>query len=94
MSDERDRLYYVQGIPVPETPKPNQQPRPWKETEVVGKPLPRIDAYERVSGSAVYPSDVSCRTCSMAPSSAAPMPTPESRVLTRVKQRRCRGFAL
>jgi len=26
--------------------------------EVVGRPLPRIDAYERVSGSAVYPSDV------------------------------------
>jgi CO/xanthine dehydrogenase Mo-binding subunit len=59
MKDERGRLYYVQGIPVPETPKPNQQPRPWKETKVVGKPLPRIDAYERVSGSAVYPSDVS-----------------------------------
>ena len=37
----------------------NQTPRPWKETKVVGKPLPRVDAYERVSGSAVYPSDVS-----------------------------------
>ncbi|OGP69250.1 MAG: aldehyde oxidase [Deltaproteobacteria bacterium RBG_13_53_10] len=59
MSEERGRLYYVQGIPVPETPRPNQQPGPWKETKVVGKPLPRVDAYERVSGSAVYPSDVS-----------------------------------
>jgi xanthine dehydrogenase molybdopterin-binding subunit B len=59
MEDKRGRLYYVQGIPVPETPRPNQQPRPWKETKIVGKPLPRVDAYERVSGSAVYPSDVS-----------------------------------
>src|SRR5512136_2396764 len=59
MEDKRGRLYYAQGIPVPETPRPNQQPGPWKETRVVGKPLPRIDAYERVSGSAVYPSDVS-----------------------------------
>ncbi|MBK9967427.1 MAG: xanthine dehydrogenase family protein molybdopterin-binding subunit [Holophagales bacterium] len=31
---------------------------PWGETKVVGKPLPRVDAYERVSGSAVYPLDV------------------------------------
>src|SRR5512143_623 len=34
-------------------------PAPWKETRVVGKPLPRVDAYERVSGSAVYAIDVS-----------------------------------
>ncbi|MCL4813395.1 MAG: xanthine dehydrogenase family protein molybdopterin-binding subunit [Vicinamibacteraceae bacterium] len=33
-------------------------PPPWRETRVVGKPLPRIDAYERVSGTAVYASDV------------------------------------
>jgi CO/xanthine dehydrogenase Mo-binding subunit len=33
-------------------------PAPWKETSVVGKPLPRIDGYERVSGSAVYAMDV------------------------------------
>jgi CO/xanthine dehydrogenase Mo-binding subunit len=32
---------------------------PWTETTVVGKPLPRVDAYERVSGSAVYAGDVS-----------------------------------
>ena len=30
---------------------------PWKQTKIIGKPLPRVDAYERVSGSAVYPSD-------------------------------------
>lgn len=32
---------------------------PWGDTRVVGKPLPRIDAYARVSGSATYTLDVS-----------------------------------
>ena len=32
-------------------------PKPWGETTVVGKPIPRIDAHERLSGSAVYPLD-------------------------------------
>jgi CO/xanthine dehydrogenase Mo-binding subunit len=32
---------------------------PWTETTVVGKPLPRVDGYERVSGAAVYAMDVS-----------------------------------
>jgi xanthine dehydrogenase YagR molybdenum-binding subunit len=59
MSDRKERPYYAQNIPVPETPRPKQNPDAWKKTEVVGKPMPRIDAYERVSGSAVYPSDVS-----------------------------------
>ncbi len=31
---------------------------PWDKTAVVGSPLPRVDAYERVSGTAEYPSDV------------------------------------
>lgn len=30
----------------------------WEETEVIGDRRPRVDGYERVSGSAVYPSDV------------------------------------
>ncbi len=59
MREEKERLYYVQAIPVPETPKPSHTPSPWKETKVIGKRLPRVDAYERVSGSAVYPSDTS-----------------------------------
>ena len=33
--------------------------KPWGETTVVGKPIPRVDAYERVSGTAVFPADVS-----------------------------------
>ncbi len=52
-------LYYVEGLEVPETPEPRVPQDPWSETTVVGKPLPRVDGYERVSGTAVYPSDVS-----------------------------------
>ncbi len=49
--------YYIDG-PVPETPEPPGGVAPWTSTRVVGTRRPRIDAYERVSGSAVYPSDV------------------------------------
>jgi CO/xanthine dehydrogenase Mo-binding subunit len=55
--DERE-LYFAQNIPLPETPGPVGEVKPWGETKVVGKPLPRVDAYERVSGKAVYPSDI------------------------------------
>jgi len=58
MADESKDIYYVQGIPVPETPLPGKEPAAWKQTNVVGKRLPRVDAYERVSGAAIYPSDV------------------------------------
>ncbi len=51
-----DDLYYLQGPP-PVTPQPAAQPEPWTETRVVGRPIPRIDAYDRVSGAARYPSD-------------------------------------
>lgn len=33
-------------------------PKPWGETKVVGKPLPRVDAFERLSGKAVYTLDL------------------------------------
>jgi len=52
-----DALYYV-DMPLPETQEPDGDPKPWPATEVVGKPLPRVDGYERVSGTAVYPSDL------------------------------------
>ncbi len=51
-------IYYLRGIPVPETPPPGKDPAPWKKTEIVGQRLPRVDAYERVSGVALYPSDI------------------------------------
>jgi xanthine dehydrogenase YagR molybdenum-binding subunit len=46
----------------PQTPQAEPSAlKPWTETKVVGKPLPRIDAYERVSGSATFASDVILR---------------------------------
>jgi xanthine dehydrogenase YagR molybdenum-binding subunit len=54
MSDE---TYYIEG-PVPETPEPGEYPSSWKTTEIVGTRRPRVDAYERVSGAARYPSDI------------------------------------
>ncbi len=60
MNDPKEALYYVDGVDVPETPPAREiDQEPWGETSVVGKPLPRIDAYERVSGTAVYPADMS-----------------------------------
>ncbi len=59
MSDDQQDLYYVKDIPVPETPPAGQDPEPWQKTNIVGKALPRVDGYERVSGTAVYPSDLS-----------------------------------
>lgn len=52
-------LYFWHG-PLPETQAPASAPaaEDWGETKVVGKPVTRVDAYDRVSGSAVYPSDV------------------------------------
>jgi CO/xanthine dehydrogenase Mo-binding subunit len=50
--------YYVEGIPVPETPGPGESLPPWGKTRVLGSRRPRVDAYERVSGTAVYPSDI------------------------------------
>jgi xanthine dehydrogenase YagR molybdenum-binding subunit len=53
----KEGFYYLLGQ-IPSTPLPSTEPTPWKKTAVVGKAIPRVDAYERVSGSAVYPSDV------------------------------------
>ena len=42
-------------------PKPeesSQTPPPWDETRVIGERVPRVDAYERVSGSATYTLDL------------------------------------
>jgi CO/xanthine dehydrogenase Mo-binding subunit len=49
---------YFTLAPEGEAPKPASKPPTWGETTVVGKALPRIDAYERVSGAAVYAADV------------------------------------
>ena len=56
MSDEH--AYHIDGA-VPETPENDSDSGAWRETNVIGTRQPRIDAYERVSGTAVYPQDVS-----------------------------------
>jgi len=58
MKDDENDLYFVEGIAVPETPLPGEEPAAWRKTAVIGRREPRVDAYERVSGTAVYPSDV------------------------------------
>jgi xanthine dehydrogenase YagR molybdenum-binding subunit len=58
MSRDRPSVYYTDGLPVPETPPPGQMPQPWDTVDVVGRPAPRVDGYERVSGGAIYPSDM------------------------------------
>jgi xanthine dehydrogenase YagR molybdenum-binding subunit len=55
---DHESPYWIDG-PVPETPESPNYPDPWKKTNVVGQRQPRVDAYERVSGTAVYPHDIS-----------------------------------
>ncbi len=42
----------------PASPAPDEKIQPWGETRVVGRSLPRVDAYNRVSGAAQYTQDV------------------------------------
>ena len=58
MNPNPDREKESTALPVPDAPRPGETPKPWGKTRYVGKALPRVDAFERVSGSAVYPSDV------------------------------------
>ena len=58
MKKQENEMYYTSDIPVPETPGAGERPDPWGETRIVGKPVSRVDGYERVSGTAVYPSDL------------------------------------
>jgi CO/xanthine dehydrogenase Mo-binding subunit len=58
MDKDRERTYYAQGASVPETPSPGAGLAPWQKTRVIGTKRPRVDAYERVSGAALYPSDI------------------------------------
>ena len=44
---KEEEMYYIEGS-LPTTPETTDDPKPWGKTEVVGKPLTRIDAYDRV----------------------------------------------
>ncbi|UCG88979.1 MAG: xanthine dehydrogenase family protein molybdopterin-binding subunit [Gemmatimonadota bacterium] len=60
MNKPNEARYYVHGVEVPQTPPARAKDQePWDETRVLGEPLPRVDGYERVSGTAVYPADMS-----------------------------------
>jgi CO/xanthine dehydrogenase Mo-binding subunit len=49
--------YYIDG-PLPDSEGPLPATTDWQQTKVVGTRQPRIDGYERLSGTAVFPSDV------------------------------------
>ena len=54
--------YYEEGVSLPETPRPGEEPKPWpKKTRVVGTRMPRVDGRERVSGEAAFYGDISLR---------------------------------
>jgi xanthine dehydrogenase YagR molybdenum-binding subunit len=54
-----NRYYQDPDEPYPTTPEPEEELEPWQQpTTVVGTKAQRIDAYERVSGSAQYTYDV------------------------------------
>jgi xanthine dehydrogenase YagR molybdenum-binding subunit len=57
-TEETKNIYYMDAEPEPDVPPTGEQVLPWKSTHVVGKPLARVDAFDRLSGTAVYPSDV------------------------------------
>jgi xanthine dehydrogenase YagR molybdenum-binding subunit len=59
-NDAAENRYYIEpGEPLPSTPEPEDDLRPWPgTTKVVGTSPARIDAYERVSGTALYTQDV------------------------------------
>ncbi len=54
--EELEESYRASFQP-PDAPA-DEKIQPWGETRIVGKALPRVDAYERVSGAAQYTADV------------------------------------
>ena len=58
MNEDKAARYYTEGIDVPETDEPLEDQQPWESTRIVGTAVPKVDGYERVSGTAVYPADI------------------------------------
>ena len=58
--DHDDRYYLDESAPDGVDPQvwTDRPAEPWKQTTVVGEPLPRMEGYERVSGTAVFTTDV------------------------------------
>ena len=53
-----DNIYYDPEHPLPKTPKRGENVQAWENTNVVGDSRPRVDGFDRATGTAVYPSDV------------------------------------
>jgi xanthine dehydrogenase YagR molybdenum-binding subunit len=53
-----DNIYYDPKYSFPRAPREGNEPAPWSRTNVVGRGEPRVDGYERATGTAIYPSDV------------------------------------
>ncbi|MFP4316572.1 MAG: xanthine dehydrogenase family protein molybdopterin-binding subunit [Desulfovibrionales bacterium] len=58
MSPKKEGMYYLDAVAVPETPEAGVKPAPWGDTTIIGRRRPRVDGYQRLSGSAIYPSDL------------------------------------
>jgi xanthine dehydrogenase YagR molybdenum-binding subunit len=54
----RDDTYWTDDVPAQAPAQAPAPLQPWTETRIVGKPVQRVDAYDRVSGAAVFSSDV------------------------------------
>ena len=91
MAEQEKELYYIEGMPVPETPKPGEHPKPWGKTHIVGKAVPRVDAYERVSGSAIYPADISLPNMLYGAILRCPHPHARVKKISTEKARRMSG---
>ncbi|MCA1786909.1 MAG: molybdopterin-dependent oxidoreductase, partial [Desulfobacteraceae bacterium] len=58
MAKQDKGMYYMQQNTVCETPASDLEPPFWGKTSIVGTRRPRVDAYERITGAAIYPSDI------------------------------------
>ena len=59
MSDYYDELEErLRSGDAPQSQQPQEKIQPWGETRIVGKALPRVDAYDRVSGAGQYTYDM------------------------------------
>ena len=88
MAQGKKRIFESPGTPVPDIPRTGDPPPHWGQTRIVGKAVPRVDAYERVSGTAVFPSDVSLPN--MLHGAILRCPHPHARVLRVSKDRALR----
>ena len=58
MAKDQKDLYYTKDLKLPATPPSDKDPDAWGTTQVIGRRISRVDGYERVSGTASYPSDI------------------------------------